>query len=288
VDMVKLKGKIFRDYFLSGKVTYDHEKYMTFFQQYYTDVFKLTSKEEDLVLYQAINVKKSPSMISDLLAKDALLKNDRIRELVIIKAVSEEYYTGNYYQDHIISILDSVGDHGKFAENRVIARNMRNKLTALNAGYPAPDFELISDKGKTIRLSEQKGKYVYLHFWATWNATAISEMKLMIELYKRYSADITFISVNMDEDPNLWKQYISKHPEMKWTHVHYSNDPSIIDNYRITTLSLYYLIGPSGVMVQSPAYKPTPNGTFVSIEQTFHEIWRRLHPKTKSTTGGKN
>ncbi|HRE74525.1 MAG TPA: TlpA disulfide reductase family protein [Flavobacteriales bacterium] len=288
VDMIKLKAKVFRDYFASGKIIYDQEKYMLLFQQFYTDVFKLTSKEDDAVLYTAINKRKSPKMISELLAKDALLRNERIRELVIIKAVSEEYYTGNYYQDNIVGILDSIRMNSVYPEHKVIASNMKRKLTELNPGYPAPDFELINDKGKTVTLTEQKGKYVYLHFWASWNSTAMAEMKLMTELHKRYSFDITFISVNMDEDPALWMRFLKAHPEMKWIHVHYKNNPEIIDNYRITTLSMYYLIGPDGIMVQSPAYKPTPNGTFVSIDQTFHEIWMRLHPKEKPKTGGKN
>ncbi len=35
-------------------------------------------------------------------------------------------------------------------------------------GHPAPDFELISTDGETIRLSDFKGTPVIVNFWATW------------------------------------------------------------------------------------------------------------------------
>lgn len=36
------------------------------------------------------------------------------------------------------------------------------------AGHPAPDFELLSVDGETIRLSDFKGQPVIVNFWATW------------------------------------------------------------------------------------------------------------------------
>lgn len=36
------------------------------------------------------------------------------------------------------------------------------------AGHPAPDFELVSVKGETIRLSDYQGQPVIVNFWATW------------------------------------------------------------------------------------------------------------------------
>lgn len=42
-------------------------------------------------------------------------------------------------------------------------------------GRPAPDFELILFDGSTIRLSELRGKVVFLNFWSSWCAPCRAE-----------------------------------------------------------------------------------------------------------------
>lgn len=281
VDMNKLKMMLFAGYILKQDILYYHPKYMAFFNQFYTDVFKLADDKDERNLSEAINFKKSLRLLNEVLKKDEFLKEDKLRELVIIKALGEEYYSYNYYQENIISILDSIQTTSIFPEHKIIAKNMIDKLTRISVGYTAPDFRLVSNKQTEIVLSQLKGKYVYLHFWASWHAAGQNEMKIMAELHKKYGRDVYFLSVNMDEDPEKWKNFLKIHPEMNWTHVHYANQPQLFELYGLQTLSQYYLIGPDGKFLQSPAYKPTPNGSNISIDKTFFEIYRKLHPNGK-------
>lgn len=48
------------------------------------------------------------------------------------------------------------------------------------------DFELQDQYGKTHKLSDYKGKVVFLNFWATWCPPCTSEMPYIEELYKEY------------------------------------------------------------------------------------------------------
>ncbi|MBR7065063.1 MAG: redoxin domain-containing protein, partial [Treponema sp.] len=38
----------------------------------------------------------------------------------------------------------------------------------IKVGSLAPDFSIELSTGQTVKLSDYKGKAVFLHFWATW------------------------------------------------------------------------------------------------------------------------
>lgn len=68
-------------------------------------------------------------------------------------------------------------------------------------GALAPDFELKSLDGKTVRLSDYRGKAVLLNFWATWCAPCKIEMPWFVDLQKQYGEQgLQVIGVAMDDD----------------------------------------------------------------------------------------
>lgn len=69
-------------------------------------------------------------------------------------------------------------------------------------GYqtPAPNFTLESLDGKSISLSDLRGKAVLLNFWATWCAPCKIEMPWFIELQKEYGEQgLQIVGVAMDD-----------------------------------------------------------------------------------------
>ncbi len=64
----------------------------------------------------------------------------------------------------------------------------------------APDFSLQSLDGKTMRLSDLRGKAVLLNFWATWCGPCKIEMPWFIDLQKEYgSQGLQIVGVAMDD-----------------------------------------------------------------------------------------
>ena len=67
-------------------------------------------------------------------------------------------------------------------------------------GKPAPDFELATLDGQTLKLSSLRGKAVLLNFWATWCAPCKIEMPWFEELQKQYAAQgLVVVGVAMDD-----------------------------------------------------------------------------------------
>jgi peroxiredoxin len=67
-------------------------------------------------------------------------------------------------------------------------------------GQTAPDFTLETLDGKTVHLSDFKGKGVLLNFWATWCQPCKIEMPWFAELQKQYGPQgLQIVGVAMDD-----------------------------------------------------------------------------------------
>jgi peroxiredoxin len=67
-------------------------------------------------------------------------------------------------------------------------------------GYEAPDFSLPDLSGATHRLSEYRGKVVFLNLWATWCPPCRMEMPAMERLHQRMQGrDFVLLAVSEDE-----------------------------------------------------------------------------------------
>lgn len=62
-------------------------------------------------------------------------------------------------------------------------------------GQEAPDFTLQSMDGKTVKLSDYKGKKVYLKFWASWCGPCKKSMPELMELAAKEDRDFEILSV---------------------------------------------------------------------------------------------
>jgi peroxiredoxin len=76
---------------------------------------------------------------------------------------------------------------------------------------PAPNFSLQDATGKTLKLSDLKGKVVLLNFWATWCGPCKLEIPWFEDFQTTYKdKPFTVVGVSMDDDGwKAVKPYIS-------------------------------------------------------------------------------
>jgi len=69
---------------------------------------------------------------------------------------------------------------------------------------PAPAMVVQSVDGKTINLQQQKGKVVFINFWATWCPPCLAEMPTVNDFYQKVKNDpnIVFLMVDVDDRLN--------------------------------------------------------------------------------------
>jgi len=63
----------------------------------------------------------------------------------------------------------------------------------------APDFTVLNDKGKEVRLEEYFGKPIVLNFWATWCGPCKAELPYFNEAYREHGDEVEFVMVNLTD-----------------------------------------------------------------------------------------
>ena len=111
---------------------------------------------------------------------------------------------------------------------------------------PAPEFALKDADGRTVRLSDYKGKVVLLNFWATWCGPCRMEVPWLIEM-QRDNKDRGFEVLGVSMDDNGWEDVKPFLAEMKINYrVMIGNDETAQDYGGVESLPTTFLIDRDG------------------------------------------
>ena len=119
----------------------------------------------------------------------------------------------------------------------------------LKAGSVAPEFRLKGPDGKELALSDFRGKYVVLDFWASWCGDCRRDIPNIKALYEKYSPKgVEFVGVSFDDNAERWqnaiKEFGLKYHQVselkKW------KTTDIYAAYGINWIPTIYIISPDG------------------------------------------
>ena len=270
-------------YLKSFPVSYQNDMYMDYVSHYYDELMPRLNQKVNDNFYLAL-LKSSPTLMMRSLAQEYTLNNNRkLRELIMIKLLSEAYYENDFPQTNILTVLDSISKHAVFEQNKIVASNIILRLTELSQGSRAPDFTIADDAGSLYNLKRYDGKYLYL-FFVKEGADTKKQLELLAPIYQRYSSHIRFLMVikkNTSSNPQVISEIQKSVP---WESVAVDERHIIYTNYQVVATPHYVLIDPTGYVVAAPALGPIPNGQYETIDKTFFSIKKLLE---ENTEGGK-
>ncbi len=125
----------------------------------------------------------------------------------------------------------------------------------------SPDFSYASIGGKSITLSELRGKYVYIDVWATWCGPCKAEIPFLQKIEETYkNRNIHFVSLSVDkqEDAERWRSYVTEN-KLGGIQVMADKDfgSDFIKEFSINSIPRFILIDPEGKIVSADAYPPS-------------------------------
>jgi peroxiredoxin len=250
------------EYFNNQPVLYNNPAYADLFNQVYSKYFEFYGRsEQGRQIYTDINQLASFRSLMSTLSKNTNFSNDTLKELIVLKQVHDEFYGNQFSRAGLLSILDSLHSSTGIEIHRQIAATIKQKITRLLAGYPPPSFELLDTDGKLVKLGDYRGRYVYLNFCTCQSYACLNEFNSLAVLNKKYRDKLTILTIATDPMDEVLRQFLTKN-QYDWKFLLYDRQPDVLKEYDIRAFPTYFLIGPDGKLIFSPA--PSPSEDFES------------------------
>lgn len=134
--------------------------------------------------------------------------------------------------------------------------DLQKKKSLLSTGMEAPDFVMKTDEGELLALTDLRGKYVLLQFWASWSKLSMDENIYLKNCFEKYkSSNFTILQVSIDNDKQRWLETIEK-LELNWLHVSDLNrwETAAADMYDVERIPANFLVNPKGVIVEKDLF----------------------------------
>ena len=218
------------------------------------DSLQHLAEDKDNTQYQYVN-----SQYNQLIAGVEAIKFKRLRSF--IKKWDSEFVSiiaTNYLDPAIPENLKAVQDLTiklrpqfglNFFYNNMVQRFQ--PFIALLPGSAAPEFTLPNLQNEEVSLSDLKGKYVLIDFWASWCRPCRIANPKVKQLYSKYSKkNFEILGVSIDQDKNAWASAI-KQDNLPWVQV--IDDGAFAGvapaAYQVNAIPSTWLIDPQGRIV---------------------------------------
>lgn len=187
-----------------------------------------------------------------------LIKNEAIANALMNKEYDTYFVTGGGEKSK-----DVYEAYIKYSTDTTRLAEVSAKFEAINklaAGVMAPDFEMTGLDGKVYKLSDFRGKNLYIDVWATWCGPCVGEIPHFQKQYEKYKdcEALEFISISIDSNKKFWENLLNKAgSDWKQFIVENGKESDFCKKYMIDGIPRFILIDKEGKIISVSAPRPS-------------------------------
>ena len=194
--------------------------------------------------------------------------NQDVKDYLATEEMNDLFMMPDKVTKDIFDLYDSICEN-KSDKDSIGAKF--GQLSTLLRGNPAPDFEMKDTDGKTVKLSDFKGKTVYVDCWASWCDPCCEEIPYLAKLVERFKGDnrIVFISVSFDSKEDNWRKALEKYKPTWKQYMAADAGKDIGTKYMISGIPNFMLIDKNQKLVSFTAPRPSDEETYDLIRKNL-------------------
>lgn len=147
--------------------------------------------------------------------------------------------------------------------NSIYLADVDKSLSAiekLKEGAVVENFSFVDLEGKSVSLMDYKDKIIYLDLWASWCGPCINTFRTKTPFFEKKlegNPDIVLMYISIDEQPEPWKNYLSKN-KMGGVHLFAGKgfEAEIMKYFKVWGIPRYLIIGKDNKIIDVNAPRP--------------------------------
>lgn len=201
-------------------------------------------------------------MVKDYYQLNEVSQKDQLESLKQFLKAHSNSFAAVYLLDGYASMMDPADVESLYAALSPKYKDTRNgqsiakgiearKITAI--GKTAPDFSEPDTLGHAVKLSDFRGKYVLVDFWASWCAPCRAENPNLVRTFRKYKdKGFTVLGVSLDQTgkKDAWLAAIHK-DGLTWTQVSdlrsWDNEAAVL--YGVKAIPANFLLDKDGKII---------------------------------------